>query len=120
MTTLATCPGLAVPLWAQDGSATAIISAHVNAVIISAAATFSTRVALSGTVPPEAPQIISGNASSTAESAGLFVAGTFTIPASTSSLAPVLQAQRTAGSGALRAGSTGANGLILWSAQITR
>jgi hypothetical protein len=120
MSTLATCPGIPVPKWAQDGSAVALITAHVNQDIITNPGSFSVRVAMGGVVPTEAPQVVAGNAgSSAAESANVTVGGTFTIPAATTSMTPAYQAQRTAGTGALRIG-TGGSGLIIWTAHITR
>lgn len=121
LTALTTCPGIPVPQWARDGSASAVITMTANALIITNPGAFLVRIVLGATVPSEAPQSIAGNASGTAaESAGLFCAGTFTIPAATTSLTPVFQSQRTGGTGALRSGSTGSNGLVVWSALITR
>lgn len=112
MTALATCPGLAVPKWAQDGTRTALITARINATAISAAFGAQVRIGLGATVPPEAPQVFNGDANN---SFTIEVAGTFTIPASTTSLTPVFQAAKITAGGALRSSS----GLIIWEAFIT-
>jgi hypothetical protein len=112
-TTLATCPGIPVPAWAQDGTHTAVITATLCGTIVTSSATYLGRVVLGAgpTVPPEAPQSFSGAASDSIP--GIF-SGTFTIPASTTSLTPAAQMLRAVGTGAYRLNSGSNTGTVIW------
>lgn len=103
MTDIATFTAIPVPVWAQDGTAVTEIVLTLGARIITAAATFDLRVvagATNGTVTT-----VQATAATThcATQAGI----TYTIPAATTSLSYKLQAQRTAGTGALRVTTAG-------------
>ncbi len=91
-----------VPLWARDGLHFAELQFTANPIIITAAGTFSFRLVVAST-----NGVTSGSWQAAASTTlGLIVPmGPYTIPVSTTTLAVKLQAQRTAGTGALRLSS---------------
>lgn len=103
-TTVATCPTVNVPIWAQDGSHTLTVTATINSLIITAAGTFAGRLGISSTT---GPLVAFGGAQN--DICQPIFQLTYTIPAATTSVAPGIQVERTAGTGAMRFNTSAAS-----------
>lgn len=104
MTDMITGLSVAVPTWARDGSAVADMLFIVNGQVVTFAGTFACRLVVATT-----NGLTSGGYQIATSNAGLTMMSPlvgYTIPVGTTSLSVKWQAQRTAGSGALRVGTS--------------
>ena len=102
-TDIATFSAISVPTWAQDGNAHAKWSGTITATVITAAARFELRAAIGVTAGLSVP--LEANAANDAH--GATTGMDYTIPVSTTTITPKIQARRISGTGALRMTSAG-------------
>ena len=107
-------PAISIPDWAQDGAHHLFVEAVCSPEVITAAGVFQVRVVIGGTLPDEGSLAQCQVAGDASNQFTIVAAGTFTIAAATTTLAPKVSAWRTLGTGALRFNSAAAPQSILW------
>jgi hypothetical protein len=107
-------PAISIPVWAQDGAHHLFVEAVCNPEVITAAGVFQVRVVIGGTLPDEGTLAQCQVAGDASNQFTIVVAGTFTIAAATTTLAPKVSTWRTGGTGALRWNTAAAPQNVLW------